>query len=81
MKDIINKGARQHHLKNISVTIPRDELVGITRVSGSGKSKLAARHAVYTEGQCRYVESLSTSSASSSGSIACMLVRLRPLSD
>jgi excinuclease ABC subunit A len=60
MKDIIIKGARQHNLKNVSVTIPRDRLVVITGVSGSGKSTLAARPTLYAEGQRRYVESLST---------------------
>ena len=59
MKDIIIKGARQHNLKNISVTIPRDRLVVITGVSGSGKSTLAF-DTLYAEGQRRYVESIST---------------------
>ncbi len=51
-------GARQHNLKNISLTIPRDKLVVITGVSGSGKSSLAF-DTIYAEGQRRYVESLS----------------------
>ena len=59
MKDIIIKGARQHNLKNISVTIPRDELVVVTGVSGSGKPALAF-DTLYAEGQRRYGESLST---------------------
>ncbi len=55
---IIVKGAREHNLKNIDVTIPRDNLVVITGVSGSGKSSLAF-DTIYAEGQRRYVESLS----------------------
>ena len=55
---IIVKGAREHNLKNINVTIPRDKLVVITGVSGSGKSSLAF-DTIYAEGQRRYVESLS----------------------
>tara|TARA_Y100000590_G_scaffold115936_1_gene132280 strand:- start:7283 stop:10126 length:2844 start_codon:yes stop_codon:yes gene_type:complete len=56
---IIIKGARQHNLKNIDVMIPRNQLVVITGLSGSGKSSLAF-DTIYAEGQRRYVESLSS---------------------
>ncbi|EEL48538.1 excinuclease ABC subunit UvrA [Bacillus cereus] len=55
---IVVKGARAHNLKNIDVTIPRDQLVVVTGLSGSGKSSLAF-DTIYAEGQRRYVESLS----------------------
>ncbi len=55
---IIVRGAREHNLKNINVEIPRDQLVVITGVSGSGKSSLAFQ-TIFAEGQRRYVESLS----------------------
>jgi excinuclease ABC subunit A len=55
---IVIRGARQHNLKNLDVEIPRDRLVVITGVSGSGKSSLAF-DTIYAEGQRRYVESLS----------------------
>ena len=55
---IVIKGAREHNLKNIEISIPREKLVVITGVSGSGKSSLAF-DTIYAEGQRRYVESLS----------------------
>src|SRR3990172_6626390 len=58
MDKIIIKGAKEHNLKNIDLEIPRDKLVVITGVSGSGKSSLAF-DTIYAEGQRRYVESLS----------------------
>ena len=58
MNEITIKGAREHNLKNIDVTIPRNKLVVITGLSGSGKSSLAF-DTIYAEGQRRYVESLS----------------------
>jgi excinuclease ABC subunit A len=58
MDKIIVKGAREHNLKNIDVEIPRDQLVVVTGLSGSGKSSLAF-DTIYAEGQRRYVESLS----------------------
>ncbi|MFJ3388345.1 excinuclease ABC subunit UvrA [Lysinibacillus sp. NPDC086135] len=56
--EIVVQGARAHNLKNINVTIPRDQLVVLTGLSGSGKSSLAF-DTIYAEGQRRYVESLS----------------------
>ncbi|TKC13838.1 excinuclease ABC subunit UvrA [Robertmurraya kyonggiensis] len=58
MDKLVVKGARAHNLKNIDVTIPRDKLVVLTGLSGSGKSSLAF-DTIYAEGQRRYVESLS----------------------
>ena len=55
---IVIKGAKEHNLKNINIEIPRDKLVVITGLSGSGKSSLAF-DTLYAEGQRRYVESLS----------------------
>src|SRR5690242_8838893 len=59
MDKIVVKGAREHNLKNIDVELPRDKLIVITGLSGSGKSSLAF-DTIYAEGQRRYVESLST---------------------
>lgn len=58
-KNIVIKGAREHNLKNIDLTIPRDKLIVFTGLSGSGKSSLAF-DTIYAEGRCRYVESLSS---------------------
>src|SRR5665811_929904 len=58
-ENIIIKGAKLHNLKNIDVVIPRNKLVVITGLSGSGKSSLAF-DTLYAEGQRRYVESLSS---------------------
>ncbi|MBN2158307.1 MAG: excinuclease ABC subunit UvrA [Spirochaetes bacterium] len=58
-RNIVIKGAREHNLKNLSLEIPRDKLVVITGLSGSGKSSLAF-DTIYAEGQRRYVESLSS---------------------
>src|SRR5579884_4049404 len=55
---IVVRGAREHNLKNVDLTIPRDRLVVFTGLSGSGKSSLAF-DTIYAEGQRRYVESLS----------------------
>ena len=57
--EIIIKGAREHNLKNVNLTIPRDKFIVFTGVSGSGKSSLAF-DTIYAEGQRRYVESLSS---------------------
>ena len=58
-KDLVVKGACEHNLKNVDITIPRDKLVVFTGLSGSGKSSLAF-DTIYAEGQRRYVESLSS---------------------
>src|SRR5574344_630212 len=57
--NIVIRGAKEHNLKNISLSIPRDKLVVFTGVSGSGKSSLAF-DTIYAEGQRRYMESLSS---------------------
>ncbi len=59
MNDIVIKGAREHNLKNIDLVLPRDKLIVLTGLSGSGKSSLAF-DTLYAEGQRRYVESLSS---------------------
>ena len=58
-KDIVIKGAKENNLKNIDVTIPRDKMVVLTGLSGSGKSSLAF-DTIYAEGQRKYMESLSS---------------------
>ena len=57
--EIVIRGAREHNLKNLNLTIPRDKLIVFTGLSGSGKSSLAF-DTIYAEGQRRYVESLSS---------------------
>ena len=60
MQDYIHvKGAREHNLQNLEVKIPRDQLVVLTGLSGSGKSSLAF-DTIFAEGQRRYMESLSS---------------------
>ncbi len=59
INEIIIKGAREHNLKNVDLTIPRDKLIVMTGLSGSGKSSLAF-DTIYADGQRRYVESLSS---------------------
>ena len=56
---IVIKGAREHNLKNVNLTIPRDKLIVMTGLSGSGKSSLAF-DTIYADGQRRYMESLSS---------------------
>ncbi|EJX06727.1 excinuclease ABC, A subunit, partial [gut metagenome] len=58
-KEIVVKGAREHNLKNVDLTIPRDKLIVMTGLSGSGKSSLAF-DTIYADGQRRYMESLSS---------------------
>ncbi len=58
-KNIVVKGAREHNLKNVDVSVPRDKFIVFTGLSGSGKSSLAF-DTIYAEGQRRYVESLSS---------------------
>ena len=57
--DIVIKGAREHNLRDIDLTLPRNQLICLTGVSGSGKSSLAF-DTLYAEGQRRYIESLSS---------------------
>ncbi len=59
ISDVVIKGAREHNLRNVDVVLPRNQLICLTGVSGSGKSSLAF-DTVYAEGQRRYVESLSS---------------------
>ena len=64
--DIIVKGAREHNLRDVDLVLPRNQLICLTGVSGSGKSSLAF-DTLYAEGQRRYVESLRRLPASSWG--------------
>ncbi|HQF13106.1 MAG TPA: excinuclease ABC subunit A, partial [Thermogutta sp.] len=57
--DIVVQGAREHNLRNVNIVLPRNHLICLTGVSGSGKSSLAF-DTLYAEGQRRYIESLST---------------------
>ena len=57
--EIVIKGAREHNLKNVDLTIPRDKLIVFTGLSGSGKSSLAF-DTIFADGQRRYIESLSS---------------------
>ena len=59
VSDIVVHGAREHNLKNVNLRIPRNQLIVLTGISGSGKSSLAF-DTIYAEGQRRYVESLSS---------------------
>jgi excinuclease ABC subunit A len=59
LRDLLIRGAREHNLKNINLTLPRNQLIVVTGLSGSGKSSLAF-DTIYAEGQRRYVESLSS---------------------
>ena len=71
MSDFITvQGAREHNLNNVSVKIPRNKLVVITGLSGSGKSSLAF-DTIYAEGQRRYVESLSSYARQFLGLMEC----------
>mgnify|MGYP003434595724 CR=1 FL=1 len=59
MDEIIIKGARENNLKNVNITLPKNKLIVMTGLSGSGKSSLAF-DTIYQEGQRRFVESLSS---------------------
>src|SRR3989441_7306502 len=74
-QSIVVRGAREHNLKGVDVEIPRDRLVVITGLSGSGKSSLAF-DTLYAEGQRRYVESRSEEHTSELQSLAYLVCRL-----
>ena len=77
LKEFIEvKGARVHNLKNIDVRIPRNQLVVITGLSGSGKSSLAF-DTIYAEGQRRYIETFSAYARQFLGSLAVSYTHLR----
>ena len=67
---IVIKGAREHNLKNVNLTLPREKLIVMTGLSGSGKSSLAF-DTIYADGQRRYVESLSSYARMFLGRMTC----------
>ena len=74
--ELVLKGVRVHNLKNIDLTIPRDQLVVLTGLSGSGKSSLAF-DTIYAEGHRRFVESLSSYARMSDSWISRISIRSR----
>ena len=70
------QGAREHNLKNVNITVPKDKLVVFTGISGSGKSSMAF-DTIYAEGQRRYVESLSSYARQFLGVLGCLLYTSR----
>ena len=73
-KDIVIKGAKENNLKNIDVTIPRDKMVVLTGLSGSGKSSLAF-DTIYAEGQRKYMDTASVNCHQPVSFVAVVLVK------